>query len=171
MDITNEEVTEIAALANRQVMLEGRLDALEQQVKDAKEELRVVAEELLPEAMQMAGMSEFRLASGLKVTVRDDVYASIRADYAEQACEWLQQNGLGDVIKDEVKINFGRGETLLAAKFLEMAEQYRLAASEKAGVHPQTLKALVKEQMAKGVQFPEALFAVQPVRRAKISTK
>ena len=162
------ELTELADLAERQLYLEGRLKEVEELLEVTKEALRVVQEVHIPEAMAAIGMKKFTLASGYSITIKDDVFASIRKDFVEQAVTWLDANGLGDIVKDEVKVNFGRGQLEDVTGLMDFCRSNGFSASEKMSVHPQTLKATVKEQLAKGVEFPEEFFSVGPVTKAVI---
>lgn len=165
---TNEELSAIAQLATQQRELESQVATLESQLKEAKEQLRKIQEGALPEAMTLVGMLKFTLTDGYTINVRDDVLASIRADYVAQATRWLEAQGLGGVVRDEVKVECGGGERKQAELVLELARKLGVSASEKLFVHPQTLKALVKEQLARGVEFPEEYFSIHPFRKAVI---
>lgn len=168
---TNDELYEISMLADKQQQFEQKVKSLETELESAKEELKQIQENLLPEAMLAVGMSEFKLASGAKITIKDDVYASIRADHIMSAVKWLDDMELGDIVKDDVNIKFGRGEGDKAKDIVSYAQAQGYNVSEKLSVHPQTLKAVVKEQLAKGVQFPEEYFSVTPVKKSVIKTK
>lgn len=168
---TNDEMHEISMLAQQQLDLETKLKELENLVEVAKESLRHVQEVLIPEAMASVGMSEFKLANGAKITIRDDVYASMRADQILNAVKWLDDMGLGDIVKDDVTVKFGRGDSDKAKDIVSYAQAQGYNVSEKLSVHPQTLKATVKEQLAQGVQFPEEYFSINPVKKAVIKVK
>lgn len=167
----NEELLELSMLAEKQLHLERRVVELEDLLAATKEDLRQVQEIHIPEAMAAIGMSEFKLSNGYKVSVRDDVYASIRKDFLGNAVQWLDENGLGGIVKDQVAVEFGRGEFDNVNELLDFCVANGLNASEKLSVHPMTLKGVVKEQMAKGVQFPEEYFSIAPVRKAIIKTR
>lgn len=164
----DDELANITQLAELQLAQQVIVSQLEQQLKEANEKLRNLAERVLPDAMTAVGMTEFKLLDGNKITIKDEVMCSIRSGFEHSAAGWLEERGLGDVVKDEVKINLGRGEANLAKEFLDLAEQHGVAASEKLGVHPATLKALVKEQLAQGVEFPEECFSVHQYKKAVI---
>lgn len=168
---TNTELAEIAQLAEQQMVLESDIKRLTEELDAAKEELRNVQEVLLPEAMATVGMSQFTLACGAKVTVKEDVYASIRADFVSNAVAWLDANGLGDIVKDDVSVKFGRGDSAKAAAVVDFCQRAGYNVMEKMSVHPQTLKATVKEQLARGVQFPEEFFSINPVKKSTIKFK
>ena len=168
---TNDEMHEISMLAERQLELEKTLKEYESLIESTKEELRNVQEVLIPEAMASVGMSEFKLANGTKITIKDDVYASMRADQILNAVKWLDGMGLGDIVKDDVTVKFGRGDSDKAKDIVSYAQAQGYNVSEKLSVHPQTLKATVKEQLAQGVQFPEEYFSINPVKKSIIKVK
>ena len=166
--ITDSDLGMISALAEQQLYAEQLVATLEQDLAEAKAKLKDVAERALPEAMLCVGMEEFKLSNGYKVSVKDGVAASMKADKTLEACSWLEGIGLGDVVKDEIRVALGRGELASAHEFMVLAEKLGVGATEKLAVHPQTLNALVREQMAQGVEFPSDLFSVYTWRKAKV---
>ena len=170
-DVTGPELLDITTLAQNQLDWENRIIQLESDLEHAKEAHRNICEYLLPEAMATCGMKEFKMLSGAKITVKEDVFASIRKDFIQQAVGWLDDNGLGGIVKDQVAVDFGRGELDSSGKLLEFCKANGMSASEKLSVHPMTLKATVKEMQAKGVEFPDEFFSVGPIRKAIIKVK
>lgn len=168
---TDDELKLISKLALAQMDSEFRVNYLEDELSVAKEQLKNIQERLLPEAMAAVGMTEFKMNSGVKISIKNDVYASIRKDYLSQAVKWLDENGLGGIVKDQVSVDFGRGELRSVEFLMNFCKQYHLVANEKLNVHPSTLKATIKEQLAKGVEFPEEFFSIAPVSKATIKTK
>jgi hypothetical protein len=165
---TNADLAAISDLAEQQLALEAEVTALNEQLKLKTEQLRRISEQTLPDAMTAVGLAEFKLVDGSKITVKDDVAASIRVEHTAAAVAWLDGQGFGDVVKDEIKINLGRGESGLAEEFAALARSLSVDFAEKLSVHSQTLKALVKEQMAAGVEFPPDYFNVYAYRKASI---
>lgn len=164
-------VRSIADLAASMMYLQEQADNLEAQLKETTNQLKRVQEELLPEAMAACGMSEFKLASGVKISIKEDVYASIRKDFIPQAVQYLESIGLGGIIKDEVSIGFTRDNGNDALALMELCKEFGYSPEEKLAVHPMTLKATVKEQLARGVQFPDEFFSVYPYKKATIKRK
>lgn len=157
---SNNEVQEIAVLAERQLAQQYEVEQAELLLKAAQAALRQTQEIDLPNAMQQAGVSEIKLPTGEKITIKEDVYASIPKDErGELAYAWLRDNGFGDVIKNEVKVAFGRGEEEQAAALLaECKVNGWNNASFAATIHSSTLKALIREQLAKGKDVPLEMF-------------
>jgi hypothetical protein len=67
-----------------------------------------------------------------------------------------------------VSCQFGKGDDDLAASFRNMAEQQGYDAQQKTEVHPQTLRAFVKERVEAGDEFPMELFGAWIGQRATI---
>ena len=168
---TNSEISEIAALAANQLFWQAKVTEAELLLKDAADRLRQVQEIDLPNAMAQAGVSSITLPSGEKVSIKEDIFASIpKNELYHEALDWLREHGFGDVIKNAVTVSFGKGEDEQADELLRILAEHhwRQMADQKMSVHPQTLKALIKEQLAKGTNVPFELFGVVPFTKAII---
>lgn len=171
VEATNDELLNISQLVKDQQELEERVAQCEADLEASKEALRNIQEYLLPEAMLSIGMSEFKLSNGTKITIKNDVYASVRKDFIGDAVAWLDENGLGGIVKDQVAVDFGRGEFDNVSELLKFCRTNGLNANEKLSIHPSTLKATVKEQMANGLEFPEEYFSIAPIKKSIIKSK
>lgn len=79
----------------------------EEQLDAAKEILRKLQEEVIPNALQGAGLSELRMVdTGLVVFIKEDIKCAIpKDDIKRNKCmEWLKKQGAEDIIKSEVII-------------------------------------------------------------------
>ena len=155
----------VADLAAEQLAAEAAVAAAEAELDRATARLRRVREADLPEAMSAAGVDGFKLTDGSAVTIRRDWVVSVARVNAAAAHAWLRERGLGDVIKDEIKLRFGRGQEEQAANLLTWARAHlsNVDLDEKESVHPQTLKATIKEQLRQHVDVPVALFGLMPL--------
>ena len=168
INVSDSAVKQIANLAKMQLELQRKVEVAEQALKDAESELRRVAEDLLPTAMAEAGMKSFTLDNGSKITVKDDLAASIPKDRTGEAYHWLRENGFGDIIKNTVSVDFNKEEDTQAAELLKYCHEHMFPATNKQSVHSATLKAFLKEQMAIGVDIPLELFGAYPFQKAVI---
>lgn len=110
-------------------------------------------------------------ADGSELQLKDELFASITEANRDPAFAWLEGHGHGDVIKDSLTLNLGRGEIaqLRAQALIVAAEQNGVDDyTRKRAVHPGTLQALLKEQLAEGVEVPKETFGVFQQRRAII---
>jgi hypothetical protein len=159
---------DISRLAQRQLDLEAKVAQAEQALKQAQEELRIVAEVELPEAMDAADMQEFTLGDGSKVSVTTKYVGNISEDRRGEAHDWLRTNGFASLIKHDVTVSFGKGEEQAAQEALQLLNAHGWKHQDKEGVHWQTLRAFITEQLEAGVDLPLELFGVHRLVRATI---
>jgi len=147
---------------------EAEIEDLEAKLKKEKNALLKMTDEDLPTMLAELGLSSMTLDDGSNVTVKQTYGASIRIDDKPQAFEWLRDNGYDDIIKNQVMCIFGRGEDDQASAFKALASQQGLAAEQKTDIHPQTLRAFIKERVENGDDFPMELFGAWVGQRAVI---
>jgi len=166
--VDSDDLKSVAAIARTIASKEEQLAQLEAQVKETKKELLKLTDEDLPGLLHEMGLAKFALEDGSEVSVKPTYGASIKVDNREAAFEWLRTNGYDDIIKNSVSCSFGRGEDELAAQFSRMAAEQGYVPENKTEVHPQTLKAWVKERVENGEEFPMELFGAYVGQRAFI---
>jgi hypothetical protein len=88
--------------------LEDKILKAEDDLKKLKEEADVLSGEVIPTMMTEMNISTLKLADGTAVEVKPIYGASISAERKEEAFNWLRKNGLGDLIKNEVTVSFGK---------------------------------------------------------------
>ena len=149
--------------------LEAELLIKEQELKEVKRKFELVSAEVIPTMMQEMNISTLKLADGTSVEVKPVYGASIPADKREEAYKWLRENGLGDLIKNEVTVAFGRSEDDKAQQYAVLAQGQGYEPVQKLKVEPMTLKALVRERVENGLDMPSDLFNVFTSNRTKIT--
>jgi hypothetical protein len=161
-------LTEMAELARALRDAQADVELLEAKLKEQKEYARVLREETLPGAMQELGLAELKLDTGETITITDDVYASIPADKKPAAFDWLEDHGFGGLIKTEVGVMFGKGEMDKATEVYDALAGQGMEPKFIRDVHPQTLRAFLREQMRAGNPVPLNLFGARPVFTTKL---
>jgi len=121
--------------------------------------------------MTEMSLSSIKLADGSAVEVKPVYGASIPVSKREEAFKWLRDNGLGDLIKNEVTVSFGRNEDNKAATYAVLAQGQGYQPVQKLKVEPMTLKALVRERIESGREIPSDLFNVYAGSRTTIKRK
>jgi len=119
--------------------------------------------------MTEMNISTMKLADGSAIEVKPVYGASIPVEKKEEAFKWLRENGLGDLIKNEVTVSFGRNEDNKAVEYAVLAQGQGYQPTQKLKVEPMTLKALVRERIEKGLDMPSDLFNVFAGNRTKIT--
>ena len=117
------------------------------------------------------GLSSLKLADGSSVDVKPFYSATITVQNRDKAFNWLRINGLGDIIKNEISVSFGRSEDNKAAEYANLAKGQGYQPTQKLKVEPMTLKALVRERIEAGKEMPTDIFNVFVGNRTKITRK
>lgn len=144
---SDEQLGVISGLIKRQIEIEDWITKESARMIEAKANLAKLQNELLPEAMLNAGVSEFADESGFKVTVKSDVKAGITAKNQEWCFGWLRNSGNGDIIRNEFKISYGVGEEDRATQLVDELQQQGQEFNQKQYVHPRTLPAFVRAEL------------------------
>ena len=103
--------------------------------------------------------------------IKNSYNFTIKKDQVESAFQWLRDNGLGDIIKNEVAVQFGKGEDNKAEQLLGLAVREGYEPSQKQKVEPMTLKALFRERIEAGLDMPSDFFHTFVKDQTKIGRK
>ena len=149
--LANANTNDIKELSDQVIKLrdlEDKFASKEEELKKLKNDMDVLSGEVKP------------------------VYgASISVAKKEEAFNWLRNNGLGDLIKNEITVSFGRNEDNKAAEYASLAQGHGYQPNQKLKVEPMTLKALVRERLESGKEMPTDLFNVFAGNKTKITRK
>ena len=155
-----------------------RLEAMQQQltiqedaVKEKKKQIDHISGEVIPTMMTEMGLSELKLQDGSHLKVSTSYKAHISEANKEAAYNWLRNNGLGDIIKNEISVSFGKDEDTKAASYVDLAKSQGLEPSRKMKVEPMTLKALVPERIEAGKEMPTEIIGVFTENKTTIKRK
>ena len=149
--------------------LEDEYSTKEKELKELKRKVELISGEVIPTMMQEMNISTLKLADGTSVEVKPVYGASIPTKSKEEAFKWLRDNGLGDLIKNEVTVAFGRDEDNKAQQYAVLAQGQGYEPIQKLKVEPMTLKALVRERLESGQEMPSDLFNLFTGNRTKIT--
>jgi hypothetical protein len=151
--------------------LEDDIEKVESKLKKLKKDAGVISGEIIPTMMVEMNIKTIKLADGTGVEVKPVYGASIPKETAkkEEAFNWLRNNGLGDLIKNDITVSFGRNEDNKAATYAVLAQGQGFEPVQKLTVSPMTLKALVRERLEAGQEMPSDLFNVFAGSRTKIT--
>ena len=148
--------------------LEDEIENAEESLSKLKEKAKYISNIEVPQMMEEMHITKLKLKDGESVEIKKIYGASITPDNQEQAFTWLRNNGLGDIIKNDVTVTFGRGEDNKAATYAVLARGQGYEPVQKIGVHPQTLKAVVRERLESGQEMPSDLFKTYAGNSTKI---
>ena len=167
-DVTNDELANVSSLAQKQINLSNGVSQIEDMLKAKKEELRLVQEQELPDALSEVGLTQIVLSSGEKISLSEFYSAHISKANQQQAYQWLIENGHEGIIKNEVSLKFNRGESQIVDETVLALKSRGLSPEVKQSIHPSTLKAFVKEQLTTGNDIPTEPFGIYIGTKANI---
>lgn len=144
----------IAETARDIVKATARVKEVEEELKLAKQRLRGLREELMPELMNQAGQQKLTTADGLEVSMRREFRHPASLEQKAFTWDWLRENGNGGIIKKSVTAAVGRLPDEELQKLVEMLSATGAAVAVKEDVSYQTLGSLVKGMLEEGADVP-----------------
>ena len=151
--------------------LEDEIENAEESLSKLKEKARYISQIEVPQMMEEMHITKLKLKDGESVEIKKIYGASISPEHLDKAFTWLRNNGLDDIIKNDVTVTFGRGEDNKAADYAVLARGQGYEPVQKIGVHPQTLKAVVRERLESGQEMPSDLFKTYAGNSTKITRR
>jgi hypothetical protein len=167
----SENIKSLSNEVQKMESLVKEIEDIEENLKKRKKDLDVISAEVIPTMMSEMGLSQLKLMDGSMIDVKPFYNATITVANKESAFNWLRQNGLGDIIKNEMVVSFGRGEDNKAAQYAELAKSQGLQPAQKLKVEPMTLKALVRQRIEAGQEMPTEIFSIFVGNKTTIKRK
>jgi hypothetical protein len=171
--LDNVEVSTVAQECVKLKQKEDEIADLEEQLKAKKLEADDISSRIIPELLHEQGLSEIKLSDGSKVSVKKEYRCTLpkNEDKREQCYKWLRDQGLGDIIKNNVFVTFGKGEDDKAEQLLNLAAENGFQPQQKSDVAWNTLTALFQERVESGLDMPSEVFSTWIKDITKITRK
>ncbi len=166
------ELENVRSLSNYVIdlqKLEEEITKEETLLKQKKERADKISSEVIPEIMESMKLKTLKLQDGSAIEVKEVYSATIPVANRERAYQWLRENDLGDLIKNEITVSFGRGEDDKASEYTSLAERKGYQPSQKLKVEPMTLKALYRERVENKQDLPSEHFNLFKGNKTKIT--
>jgi hypothetical protein len=170
LQVKNEDLDSVGALARRAKLLEKEIEELDTVLKERKEQQRKLLEESIPAMLQELGMKKFVMADGSTIDVKPFYSASIKEENRAVAYQWLRDNGYDDIIKNTVSVRFGRNEDKLCETLINTLREQNYPVEQTEKIEPQTLKAWAREMVERGQEIPTETFSLYVGHKATIKS-
>tara|TARA_R110002167_G_scaffold143958_2_gene333660 strand:- start:15206 stop:15769 length:564 start_codon:yes stop_codon:yes gene_type:complete len=167
----NEGLAQLSQLATDLYLAEVRAAECAEVAKEANENVRRIAEGLIPDLMAELGIEEFKTTNGIKLKINPSYRASILKARREEAFAWLDENGEGSMIKHSIVAGFARDQDDEASSLMERLEADGFNVKDEEKVESSTLRAWVKRMLEEGKMIPMDLFGASKVDIAKITAR
>jgi len=143
------------------------INAKEEELKSLKLQKHKMSTEQIPAMMDEMGVQRLDVEN-LSVSLKPLINASIPQTRRDEAYQWLRDNGLDDIIKNDVIMSFGKGEDNMAGDIMYELEQRGMHPEKKTHIHSMTLKAFIRERVEKGLPIDLDMFGAFVARTADI---
>lgn len=178
-DLDTEVVARAFADLDKMTLQAERLHEQRVRADEAALKLKQAEEQLLnkdiPELMAKMRLDACTTSSGIEIKVKREIKASMpgheRVEARMAALRWLIDGGHGGVIKNQVSVSLDRGDDTRADDLVVELRGKGFVVDAKKEVHPSTLSALVREQMAEGKIIPAGTFNLYDLKIAKLTRK
>ena len=149
--------------------LEDEIKLDEERLSRKKEKADKLSQQVIPEIMESMKMKTMKLRDGSSIEIKEIYSATIPKDKQEGAFNWLRNSDLGDLIKNEITVSFGRNEDNKAREYANLAESNGYQPQQKLKVEPMTLKALYRERVEGKQDLPSEHFNLFKGNKTKIT--
>jgi hypothetical protein len=169
-----EQIDSAKKLSDKVIELKDLEDEIlnaEASIKKLKEKALQLSAVEIPAMMDEMQITKLKLKDGESVEIKKIYGASIPVDQKEEAFQWLRNNGLGDLIKNEITVTFGMGEDNKAVSYADLARGHGFEPTQKVAVSPMSLKAMVRERLESGQDVPADLFKPFEGNQTKITRR
>lgn len=180
MENIKELPTQIEEVVDKICLKLNEIEIMQEKLKEAESDKSKWLSELA-DLLDTSGYkigSKMVLKNGRKLSLKEFFAASIPSKSAIDKCKdpekqqdliarkeecllWLDENGLSDIIKNNIIAMLPRGNQELANDLEEKLSELSIAYSREESVHAQTLKATLKETLKQGKNIPFDTFDVQ----------
>ena len=169
-EIHTDNTKQLSQLVRDLRAVEAEIEDAETLLKSLKRNQKALSHDRIPALMDEMGIERVDV-DGVTVSRRMMVSASIPVDRKDEAHAWLRQEGLDDIIKNDVTVSFGKGEDNIAGDLAGRLEQEGFNTSSKSYVHSSTLRAFVKERVTEGKPIDLDMFGAYIANAAIIKRK
>jgi hypothetical protein len=138
---------DIAKYCNKLLETQKQILTTEEELKKLRDVEDTLSEQTIPNLMHKIGLELLKLKDGSSVEVKPKYKARIPESRSEEAFAWLRENGHGDLIKNQISMEFGMKQDNEAKSIVDELKNKGLPVQQKQFVHPSSLRGFVREQI------------------------
>lgn len=172
----------IAQMAQEQMDAQDEVNRASEVLEEKTAALKNIKNHRFPDLLMECGQKKLTTANNLEVELVDTLRSSISAINEVDAFAFLEEQGVGGIIKHEVSIELPKGDAEVDAKLEQIRQlctSLGIPVNVSRGVHNSTLCAQLRRWLADGVEFPMETFSaivqkevkVKPVKEKKSKAK
>jgi len=151
--------------------IQQEIDNHKAQIKELEEREKHFSQVVIPDMMNAMNLKTMKLKDGSEIEVSNKFFASALAAKRPEAYNWLRENGLGNIVKNEITVRFGRDEDNKAQQYATLAKGQGYDPEQKVSVHAGTLRVALEDLHSRGGKIPSEYFSTFAGYQTKITNK
>jgi hypothetical protein len=140
-------------------------------IKDLEENESYLSEVIIPDMMLAMNLKTMKLKDGSELEIDNKFFATALAPKRAEAYQWLRENGLGNIVKNEITVRFGKDEDNEAQQYADLAKGQGYQPEQKVSVNAGTLRVALRDLHERGGKIPSEYFSTFAGYRTKITNK
>jgi len=151
--------------------VQSKIQHHEDLIKDLKQDEKYFSEVVIPEMMNDMNLKTMKLKDGSEIEVSNKFFATALVEKKAEAYQWLRENGLGNIVKNEITVRFGKDEDNKAQQYATLARGQGYEPEQKVAVHASTLRVALEDLHTRGGKIPSEYFSTFDGYKTKITNK
>ena len=151
--------------------IQQEIDNHKAKIKELEEREKHFSQVVIPDMMNAMNLKTMKLKDGSEIEVSNKFFASALAAKRPEAYNWLRENGLGNIVKNEITVRFGRDEDNKAQQYATLAKGQGYDPEQKVSVHAGTLRVALEDLHSRGGKIPSEYFSTFAGYQTKITNK
>ena len=151
--------------------IQQEIDNHKAKIKELEEREKHFSQVVIPDMMNAMNLKTMKLKDGSEIEISNKFFASALAAKRTEAYNWLRENGLGNIVKNEITVRFGRDEDNKAQQYATLAKGQGYDPEQKVSVHAGTLRLTLEDFHSRGGKIPPELFNTFEKNQTNIKNK
>lgn len=171
MPLGENSLAMLNSYAEQQLAAEQAVAEAQKVLDTAERKLKDLSGRIIPEALEELGITTFKTTDGLTIEVKEKIIAGLSEKNRVEGIKWLEDNGLGKLVKRKIIIMAPKGQPDLADALVGNAQKDGLEVDDEENVHNTSLAAAIREKLEDGEDVPLDLMGVVRLRFSKVFFK
>ena len=151
--------------------IQQEIDNHKAKIKELEEREKHFSQTVIPDMMLAMNLKTMKLRDGSELEIDNRFFATALAPKRAEAYQWLRENGLGNIVKNEITVRFGKDEDNKAMQYATLARGQGYEPEQKVSVHAGTLRVALEDLHTRGGQIPSEYFSTFAGYQTKITNK
>jgi len=151
--------------------IQQEIDNHKSKIKELEDREKHFSQVVIPDLMNAMNLKTMKLKDGSEIEISNKFFASALAAKRPEAYQWLRENGLGNIVKNEITVRFGKDEDNKATQYATLARGQGYEPEQKVSVNAGTLRVALRDLHERGGQIPSEYFSTFAGYRTKITGK